>query len=352
MSAIDALTGYVHSVGRSAGAPPLVRAESCFTPPTCTTTVNTGMGWHLSVSHYEPSVTSVRPKPPMILASAFGSSQHLLALRYRETRDAPAVSPIDLLLARGWSVWTFDYRDQPTAHLAEPHRATPYGFKDLVEEDLGAVVAHVCAASGAQRVWLGGVSMGGAVAVHYAEAHPDVVAGLVPIEPPLQWNTVPSWLDWVTSEPRWLSLLPSRRLYQLTQGITPLAQFVPGVLRPAWARNNSLDLRAHHTLRRLVGGLPPDFVYAVACWVRDRLNCGADPHRARALRAPVVAIVGERDPIAGPSNVEPFLRAIGTPDDKTRYRVVPKADHYSLVLGTWAMQEVYRPMVAELEFLA
>lgn len=332
---------------------PLAALPQACTPPSATYRLATSSGWSLAVHAYHPIPSNdARNLPPLVWGSPFGASKDLLAIRYPMGPSAVSVSPVDLLLSNGQSVWTFDYRGQPTALLRDQVAdAKRYRFDDLVCEDLGAVVSHVCAVSGASGVWIGGISMGGVVAARFAELYPHRIAGLALIEAPVQWNTVPLWLKMITAHPALLALLPTRNLHLLLRALVPAAQYVPNGVRPRWARDASLNVRAHAALRGVIGGLPPEFLYATAAWVQSRLKCGDDPARARAIRCPVIAIVGADDSLAGPVNVEPFLHALGTPPAQRRYRVVPGADHYSLVIGRDALDRVYRPfaeMLAEL----
>lgn len=334
-------------------APARQQAPVACTPASESYRLATPSGWTLAVHAYHPLESSARRNlPPLVWGSPFGASKDLLAIRYPTASSADPVSPVDLLLSHGRSVWTFDYRGQPTA---SPHdqaaAATRYTFDDIVHGDLGAVVSHVCAVSGVSGVWIGGISMGGAVAARFAELYPHLTAGLALIDAPVQWNAVPLWLRIVTAHPELLALLPTHNLHLLLQALVPVAQYVPNGVRPRWARNASLNVRAHEALRSVIGGLPPEFLYATAAWVHSRLKCGDDQEKARAIQCPVIAIVGENDSLAGPGNVWPFLQALGTPPAQRRYRVVPGANHYSLVIGRDALDRVYRPfaeMLAEL----
>lgn len=94
------------------------------------------------------------------------------------------------MLRAGFAVHSFDARGNGRS---EGQRAYVERWSDL-RNDLGIFLGIVRAESQGLPLFLIGTSLGGLVALDYAAAHPDGLAGIVSISPPLGKLAVPAYL--------------------------------------------------------------------------------------------------------------------------------------------------------------
>lgn len=333
----------------------LPKPTATLTPPSQVHRVPMGPSLLLSVLRYTPTNETDRSKPPLIFASSFGATQLVPAVRHPNTHFPHPVSLIDLLRDRGWDIWSFDYRDQDQTEVTGATMVYPwFNAADLADGDLCTVVHHVQRITGQDRVWLGGLSLGGMLSLLFAAGHTDMVGGLVLVGTPIQWQQVPWWVQCITQWPELLALLPTGKLHRGLKASAWMAPLAPDWLRPRWARRANAALDDYQALREVIGRCSPSMNLLMARWVRSRMaECRGQSllDAVHALDVPLLTFVGGRDQFAPPVNVEPLMRAVSTPPALRRLELVPDATHTSLVFGGEAVDRVFAPMAKYLEDL-
>jgi len=91
---------------------------------------------------------------------------------------------VQRLAARGWGALRYDLRGHGLSDLANPPRLIADHARDL---------AHLMAAVGLERACICGVSVGGAIALGLAQAHPERVERLVLCNTGAKIGTTDSW---------------------------------------------------------------------------------------------------------------------------------------------------------------
>jgi pimeloyl-ACP methyl ester carboxylesterase len=227
----------------------------------------------------------------------YGSGDPTVVLLHGFGGSARNFRPQARFLAPNHHVVLFDMRGHARSEAPEePSEYEPKAFVDDVRELLGRVSTP--------RVVLGGVSMGAAVALHYALTYPDSLAGLILASFPQGGDEIPS--SWA------LSFADAIELRGLDAAGS---EFVWGGARfdadaAKWIRQGFMEHRPHAlaaTLRRMLATLPP------IKKMKDRLS---------ALRVPTLIVAGELDALALASSRELALHIPGA-----SLVVVPGAGH-------------------------
>lgn len=213
-----------------------------------------------------------------------------------------------------------------------------YGGSDplgpLPEEGLYPYYHHCVEAAVDQlrlrRFALVGSSMGGAIAIRYALAHPERVCGLVPISSWGLSEKAPSHslLYWLSRRGNWME----RNFRRLSQS--------PGLLRfvlqsALLGRKTSLTPELLQRLQTLAG--EEKSVEAFGAFVKSSLSPGGSipffGEELAKLRMPVLLIHGKRDPLVPRANAQRAQRIMGN----SRLHVLPSCRH-------WCVREQPEPI--------
>jgi predicted alpha/beta hydrolase len=183
------------------------------------------------------------------------------------------------LHAAGVSAATVDLRAQgeSTPTLGE---AANFGYRELVETDLPAVVAALAERFPDSPVHLFGHSLGGQLALLFAAANPDRVAGVTVLGTgSVYWRAFPAR--------RWIEILFRTQVVGVVskvRGIWPGWRVFPG---------------------RMAGGVMVDWArHARTGRYRPRGRTRDYDELLRELKLPVLAISLDRDPLGPKSNVD------------------------------------------------
>lgn len=157
--------------------------------------------------------------------------------------------------------------DLDPAHLRWP---------ELAQDMLG-----LADALGAQRLVLGGLSMGCATTLHAAVSAPERAAGLVLVAPPTAWDT----------------RARQARFYRFAAGLVDWVGLGPFRALAAWQRPGGTGVVAA-LQRGLVEHLGRADARAVACAMRGAASSDLpDPAALRSLRAPALILAWRGDPV-------------------------------------------------------
>lgn len=173
--------------------------------------------------------------------------------------------------------------------------------------DYAADIADLCRAQATPPVLIGH-SMGGLVTQMAARRAP--VSALVLLAPSPPWGVAAGTLEEAAT----------------AFGVQLLGPFMPGAISPerSLMRAYSLDRLAKGEREAAVARLRPESARAV----RETLNWWMDPFMTTSvgpgpLKAPALALVGERDRIHAPASVRLTARRIGA-----AFKVVPEMNHW------------------------
>lgn len=214
-----------------------------------------------------------------------------------------------------------------------------YGGSDplgpLPEEGLYPYYHHCVEAAVDQlrlrRFALVGSSMGGAIAIRYALAHPEQVCGLVPIGSWGLSEKAPSHslVYWLSQRQGWLE----KNFRRLSQSPGLLRLLLQSVLL---GRKTAITPELLQELQNLAG--EEKAVEAFAAFVKSSLSPrGCIPafgEELAKLRMPVLLIHGKRDPLVPRANAQRAQRIMGN----SRLHVLPSCRH-------WCVREQPEPIV-------
>lgn len=217
-------------------------------------------------------------------------------------------------LARACRVITPDLRGFGGSRLGEDEPSI-----DLMADD----VAELLDAEGIDKAVVGGLSMGGYVAMAFCRRHPDRVRGVIladtkatPDPPPAQANR--------------------ERIAQavLAEGSGVLVdEVLPALTGPTTRERRAM---VFGRVKGLVQSAPPGAV----AWAQRAMAARPDSFETlRALKVPLLVVVGEEDELSPVSDAEAMAQA--APD--AELEVIPKAGHLSAV----EQPEAFNAAVAE-----
>ena len=191
----------------------------------------------------------------------------------------------------------------------------------LYAEDLAAALD----ASGVDRAIVGGVSLGGYVALAFARRYPDRVAGLV-------LANTRSGPDDDAARERRAGIAARADTGDIAAGPDAIAPLVSGAA--------SQDV--HARLAEIAGSVPAGTV----AWAQRAMAARPDSTALLAgLPVPVLVVVGEQDPITPPAVARAMVEAVETGGGTVDYAELPGAGHLTpaedpdgfvaAVLGWW-----------------
>ncbi|MBJ7329803.1 MAG: lysophospholipase [Solirubrobacteraceae bacterium] len=126
------------------------------------------------------------------------------------------------LAPRGFPVWAIDHR----GHGRSEGPRLYVDRADHAVADLAALIDHVAASDDGRPIFLLGHSMGGAIALRYALAHPGTLTGLIVSAPAATDDAAPAAMRFAS---RWLAL--DRILSRVTPGLGVLELDAAGLSR-------------------------------------------------------------------------------------------------------------------------
>jgi 3-oxoadipate enol-lactonase len=241
--------------------------------------------------------------PPLILLHAFPLDHHV----WKETRG---------LLAAGHRVVLMDFRGFGRSAPAPP----PYSM-ELLADDVRAVMD----ALGIERAVLGGVSMGGYVALAFLAAHPQRLAGLALVDS----RATPDTPEAKEGRGRMAELARRDGARAVVEEMLPKF-FAPETERQ---RPELVDWA-----RRLGEAASVDGIVGALAAMRDRPDRG---ELLEGVQIPVTVVVGEHDAITPPEDSKKMAeRIVGS-----ELIVVPAAGHLAPLEQPAAVADALRRLL-------
>ncbi|WP_141581823.1 alpha/beta fold hydrolase [Actinomadura sp. WMMA1423] len=173
-------------------------------------------------------------------------------------------------------------------------------------------VARMCRSLGVRRAVVGGLSMGGYVAMALCRRHPDLVLGLVLAATRGTADTDPVRENRL----RQAETLEGERSTRIL-----VDEVLPGLVGPTTYRQRAL---VYGRVRGLVQAAPPQ----AAAWAQRAMAGRPDSSETlRGLRAPALVMIGDEDGLA----TEDEARAMADAMPNAELLVIPRAGHLCAV---------------------
>jgi pimeloyl-ACP methyl ester carboxylesterase len=279
----------------------------------------------------------------------------------RFNMDGPGrVSLSRYLHERGYDAWLLELRGagRSRRHWRLPPVSRSFSFEDYVQHDAPAAIGAVKRATGADRVFWVGHSLGGMVAYGVLMTPAaDSVAGTITLASPGMSDVGDVWLDPIVPMRSLLryapASIPLRRLARLAAPFAgPLVRLLEQpVTDLGWHRDN-LDVEiVRFMLRHGVEDLARSLMIEFARWyetrrMSDRYNLYSFADHMERIRAPMLVVAGGRDRLTPAGDIRGVAERIGSEDKE--FVVVGRStgfdhdySHVDLVLGRHAPDEVY-----------
>lgn len=268
----------------------------------------TADGLTLRTYTFQPVAGSMRAGVVVV----HGLGDHGQALPYQNLAEA--------LTARGFGVYGFDQRGHGQS---EGHRLYVDAWRDF-RTDLRAIVEQAQRATGGHPVFLLGLSLGGLLALNYAQHHPAGLKGIVAVAPAVDASGVPALM---------------RALIPLIARVAPRLPLNLGLDLTRIARDEAAA-RAYAADPLLILGKSTPRMAA------EVLDAMAETHTAAAsLQPPLLILHGAEDRIVPPSGSAEFFQKAGALDKQRR---VYAGAYHNLFLETNRAQ-VFGDIVTWLE---
>ncbi len=280
-------------------------------------------GWSVPLFRV-PTVPGASGEPVLLLHTAACAAE---ALRYGADSLAHALSEA------GFAVFLAAQRGDREA--SGPDGAAPR-FRDVVGEDLPAMLAAIREHTGAERVHVMGFGLGALLAMDLGARCPDEVASVSALAPPLRW---PSW----RSEARRLHLAARLAPPSWSLPLRAASRIgVPLVGSPGSAEG----ARLRGALAYTGEDVPVGMLAEMARWLavgRVELVPGQELEAAcRAARAPLHVVRGSEDAVCAAASLSAARVGWGGAVQVTE---IPGYGHVDLVFGAQAAVDVFAPCV-------
>ena len=288
-----------------------------------------------------PSVKGARP---VIIVPGYGMNSFIFGFH-------PAERSLEATLAHhGLVVYSADLRGQGRSR-AEPGTSDEYGMAELAIDDVGAVIDHVRAREGADKVDLVGCSLGTALAFgHLAHRGSDAVGSFVSLGGLVRWVEVPKLLQVAFAWPRLVGLVKMQNTRKIARHALPfITRTFPKVLS-LYVNASSSDLSRASELVQTVEDPHAGINREIAEWIarRDLILRGVNVSAAiESMKNPLLCVVAKEDGIVPEPTARDVYDRMGTSD---REMLVVGGDatrpiaHADLFLSKGAEARVFSPI--------
>lgn len=282
-------------------------------------------------------------RTPLLLIPSLINRWYVMDLR-------PGASLVEALVNAGLDVWCLDWG---APEDEDRHRS----WTDVLDR-LRRMVGIVLRRSGAERVAVLGYCMGGTLTAIHAALHPARIAALATLAAPIDFEKG-GLLRCMVRPPDFDA-----------DAIADAGNVAPMQMQAGFvALRPTLDLQKLMSLPDLIGDArAQESLQALDTWAGDNIPFPGEAYRTyitelyqqnalirrehrvrgqvvdlRAIRAPVCAIVADRDSICPPAAATALLEHVGT-QDVTTLRV--PGGHVGAVVGSRASREMYPALIA------
>jgi UDP-N-acetylmuramate: L-alanyl-gamma-D-glutamyl-meso-diaminopimelate ligase len=310
-------------------------------------------GWQVALHRYIP--VERRYAEPVLLCHGMGANRNNFDLMddrslARDLRD------------RGFDVWSLELRGAGFSGRPkwyQPHRWT-FRFEDYLEKDVRAALSLVREASGSDRVFWVGHSMGGLLGYAWLGKRGDHgLAGLVAVSAPLllgQSRTVRILRPfvWAMTWTRVVAFRPSARFF------SPFMGWPPGLLsRVSISKGGMRGPVLRRCMVNLVENSTAALLRQFLQWSRAGSFApqgGEDDYLANLekIEEPVLIMAADGDKLASPGSVTPAYQRVRSADKQLRIFGGDRGDdcefgHGDILLGENVREVVFPEIIDWLE---
>jgi len=310
-------------------------------------------GWQIALHRYVPS--ELKFNEPVVLCHGMGANRNNFDLMddrslARDLRD------------RGFDVWSVELRGTGFSSRPkwyQPHRWTQ-GFDDYLEQDLPAALTLVRKATGAERVWWVGHSMGGLLGyARLGKRGQHGLAGLVAVSSPLylgQSRMVRMLRPfvWLMTLTRVVAFRPAARFF------SPYMGWPPGwISRVSISKGGMRGPVLRRCMVNLVENTTANVLRQFLRWSKTdafESRTGDEDYleNLNKIKEPVLIVAADADNLAPPRAVEPAYERIGSGDKQLRIFGGDRGDdcefgHGDILLGDNSRETVFLEIIEWLE---
>ena len=288
-----------------------------------------------------PSVKGTRP---VIIVPGYGMNSFIFGFH-------PAERSLEATLAHhGLVVYAADLRGQGRSR-AEEGTSDEYGMAELAIDDVGAVIDHVRAREGADKVDLIGCSLGTSLAFgHLAHRGSDKVGSFVSLGGLVRWVEVPPVLKVAFAWPALVGMVKMQNTRKFARHALPFVTRTFPRLLSLYVNASSSDLARAAEMVQTVEDPHAGINREIAEWIarRDLILRGVNVSAAiESMNNPLLCVVAKEDGIVPEVTSRDVYDRIGA-DDKELLVIGGDAArpiaHADLFLSKGAEQRVFSPI--------
>jgi pimeloyl-ACP methyl ester carboxylesterase len=288
-----------------------------------------------------PSVKGARPA---IIVPGYGMNSFIFGFH-------PAERSLEATLAHhGLVVYAADLRGQGRSR-AEKGIGDAYGMAELAIDDIGAVIDHVRAREGVDKVDLIGCSLGTALAFgHLAHRGGDAVGSFVSLGGLVRWVDVPKLLQVAFAWPDLVGLVKVQNTRKFARHALPFITRTFPRLLSLYVNSSSTDLARAREMVQTVEDPHSGINREIAEWIarRDLVLRGVNVSAAiESMHHPLLCVVAKEDGIVPEATALDVHARMGSSDKEL---LVVGGDaahpiaHADLFLSKGAEERVFAPV--------
>jgi len=255
-----------------------------------------------------PSVKGARP---VIIVPGYGMNSFIFGFH-------PAERSLEATLAHhGLVVYAADLRGQGRSRKGAG-TSDEYGMAELAIDDVGAVIDHVRAREGADKVDLVGCSLGTSLAFgHLAHRGSDKVGSFVSLGGLVRWVEVPKLLKVAFAWPTLVGLVKMQNTRKFARHALPFVTRTFPRLLSLYVNASSSDLARAREMVQTVEDPHAGINREIAEWIgrRDLILRGVNVSAAiESMRNPLLCVVAKEDGIVPEATSRDVYDRMGTKD--------------------------------------
>lgn len=301
-------------------------------------TLTTPDRWRLSLTRMRSPDRA--PGPPVLMVPGYG--MNAFAFRFHPTGR----SLMGALVRAGLDPWAVDLRG--TRSSRPPRDNAPVRLADQAFQDIPAVLDHIAAVTGYDRVHGIGCSLGGAMFYAYVGAMSHRIDRLVTMGSPLVWTDRTWLLRAFTHLGPVLGRVPLRGTRPLARFALPVVgKLAPGLLS-VYLNPRITDIGQPAELSRTVEDPCPDINVQLSTWLRQGHLVLDGHHVTEGLSQfdrPLLLLHAREDGVCPPSAARAAAAAVGGPVEVMEIaHPEHRVSHVDIFVGEHVHHAVYAPV--------